>query len=127
MNGSGWTGEEGRRGVPSRPGHIAILYRRLRYFRSDGTRPYVRALEARRISHVLVGGRSFHDREEVMALRNAITAIEWPDDELKVFATLHGPFFALSDKALLAFRQHVNRDGTLTVRHLHPMRTINLA
>jgi ATP-dependent exoDNAse (exonuclease V) beta subunit len=54
---------------------------------------------------VLVGGRSFHDREEVIALRNALTAIEWPDDELKVFATLRGPFFALSDEALLAFRQ----------------------
>ena len=57
----------------------------------------------RRIPHVLVGGRSFHDREEVIALRNAITAIEWPDDELKVFATLRGPFFALGDEALLAF------------------------
>src|SRR3712207_7776469 len=55
-------------------------------------------------SHVLVGGRSFHDREEIIALRNALTAIEWPDDELKVFATLRGPFFALSDEALLAFR-----------------------
>ena len=54
-----------------------------------------------------MGGRSFHDREEVIALRNALTAIEWPDDELKVFATLRGPFFALGDEALLAFRQYV--------------------
>ena len=51
---------------------------------------YVRALEARRIPHVLVGGRSFHEREEVHALRNALCAIEWPDDELRVFATLRG-------------------------------------
>ena len=62
----------------------------------DLTRAYVRALEARRVPHVLVGGRSFHAREEVVALRNALTAIEWPDDELSVFATLRGPFFALS-------------------------------
>jgi hypothetical protein len=33
-------------------------------------------LPKRRIPHVLVGGRSFHDRERVIALRNAITAIE---------------------------------------------------
>jgi ATP-dependent helicase/nuclease subunit A len=33
-------------------------------------------LELRRIPHVLVGGRSFHDREEIIALRNALTAIE---------------------------------------------------
>src|SRR6266404_286668 len=59
-----------------------------------------------------LGGRSFHDREEVIALRNAITAIEWPDDELKVFATLRGPFFALGDEALLAFRQYVDGNGS---------------
>ena len=58
-----------------------------------------------RIPHVLVGGRSFHDREEIIAIRNALTAIEWPDDELKVFATLRGPFFAIGDEALLVFRQ----------------------
>jgi hypothetical protein len=40
-----------------------------------------------------VGGRSFHDREEIVALRNALTAIEWPDDELRVYATLRGPLF----------------------------------
>ena len=122
---SGWTIEEDRRPVPIRPRHIAILFRRFKSFRVDVTRPYVRALEARRIQHALVGGRSFHDREEVMALRNAITAIEWPDDELKVFATLRGPFFALSDEALLAFRQQINGDGTVTIRHLNPVLPID--
>ena len=53
---------------------------------------------------MLVGGKRFHAREEVEALRNALTAIEWPDDELSVFATLRGPLFALDDDALLAFR-----------------------
>jgi ATP-dependent exoDNAse (exonuclease V) beta subunit len=127
INESGWTVEEERRPVPIRARHIAILFRRFRNFRADVTRPYVRALEARRIPHVLVGGRSFHDREEVMALRNAITAIEWPDDELKVFATLRGPFFALSDEALLAFRQQINGDGTITIRHLNPVRPVDRA
>jgi ATP-dependent helicase/nuclease subunit A len=127
INESGWTVEEGRRPVPIRPRHIAILFRRFRSFRTDITRPYVRALEARRIPHVLVGGRSFHDREEVIALRNAITAIEWPDDELKVFATLRGPFFALGDEALLVFRQPINDDGTLTIRRLNPMQPIDRA
>jgi ATP-dependent helicase/nuclease subunit A len=132
VNESGWTveekGPEGeRRLVPIQPRHIAILFRRLRSYQTDITRPYVRALEARRIPHVLVGGRSFHDREEIMALRNAVTAIEWPDDELKVFATLRGPFLALSDEALLAFRHQINADGTLTTRHLNPVRTVDRA
>ena len=57
---------------------------------------------------MLVGGRSFHAREEVEALRNALAAIEWPDDELSVYATLQGPLFAIGDDALLAYRAAVS-------------------
>jgi ATP-dependent helicase/nuclease subunit A len=127
LNESGWTVEEEGGTVVIRPRHIAILFRRFRNFRTDVTRAYVRALEIRRIPHVLVGGRSFHDREEVIALRNALTAIEWPDDELRVFATLHGPFFALGDEALLAFRQYVESNGSLKTRRLHPMYPVDRA
>ncbi len=103
MNESGWTVE----GEAIQARHVCLLFRRFRSFGNDVTRPYVRALEARRIPHVLVGGRSFHDREEVLAIRNALAAIEWPDDELRVYATLRGPLFALGDDALLAYRHRV--------------------
>jgi ATP-dependent exoDNAse (exonuclease V) beta subunit len=106
---SGWTVEEAGRRVPVRARHVCLLFRRFRSWQSDVTRPYVRALEARRVPHVLVGGRSFHEREEVLAIRNALQAIEWPDDELRVFATLRGPLFALGADALLAYRQRVRR------------------
>jgi ATP-dependent helicase/nuclease subunit A len=124
---SGWIVEEDGKPTAIRPRHIAILFRRFRNFGADVTRPYVRALEGRRIPHVLVGGRSFHECEEVIALRNALAAIEWPDDELSVFATLRGPFFALNDEALLLFRQEVETDGTLRTRRLNPMRPIDRA
>lgn len=124
-NESGWTVEEGGKAVAAAPRHICILFRRFRAFSRDVTRPYVRALESRRIPHVLVGGRSLHDREEIIALRNALVAIEWPDDELRVFATLRGPLFALSDEALLAFRQHLASDGALQIRRLHPMHAVD--
>jgi ATP-dependent exoDNAse (exonuclease V) beta subunit len=107
--------------TPIRP-RIAILFRRLRNFGADVTRDYVHGLEGHRIPHVLVGGRSFHDCEEVIALRNALAAIEWPDDELSMFATLRGPFFALNDEILLAFRQEVE---DLKPRRLNPMRPID--
>ena len=81
-----------------------MLFRRFSTYGRDVTRPYVRALEARHSPHVLVRGGSFHEREEVEALRNALAAIERPDDELAVFATLRGPLFALADGALLRFR-----------------------
>jgi ATP-dependent exoDNAse (exonuclease V) beta subunit len=124
---SGWAIEEHGAPTPIRPRHIAILFRRFRSFGRDVTRGYVRALEARRIPHVLVGGRSFYDCEEIITLRAALTAIEWPDDELSVFATLRGPFFALNDEALLLFRQGLGADGLLRDRRLNPMRPIDRA
>jgi ATP-dependent exoDNAse (exonuclease V) beta subunit len=101
---SGWTVEERGARVPVAARHVCLLFRRFKHFRDDATRPYQRALEARRLPHVLVGGRSFHDREEVIALRNALTAIEWPGDDLSVYAALRGPLFALTDDLLLAWR-----------------------
>jgi ATP-dependent helicase/nuclease subunit A len=106
---SGWTvserapgGEEERVALQAR--HVAILFRRFNSWGSDVTRPYVEALESRQVPHLLVGGRSFHEREEVDALRVALSAIEWPDDELSVYATLRGGFFAFPDHLLLEYR-----------------------
>src|SRR5262249_43767858 len=116
---SGWSVTErdrpGER-VPIAARHVCILFKRFSSFDDDITRPYVRALEARSIPHVLVGGRSYHDREEVTAVRSALAALEWPDDELSVYATLRGPLFALTDAALLAYRHAF---GTL-----HPLRRL---
>ena len=88
------------------------------------TRPYVEALEARGIPHVLVGGRAFHEREEVEGIRAALTAIEWPDDELSVFATLRGPFFAIGDEELLewAYRFGRHQDDRFVRGVFHPFR-----
>ena len=102
--------------VPVEARHVCLLFKRLQSFGEDATRRYVRALEARRIPHVLVGGRSFHEREEVLAVENALAAIEWPDDDLSVYATLRGPFFALSDEALLAYK-----DAAGSFSPLHPI------
>jgi ATP-dependent exoDNAse (exonuclease V) beta subunit len=117
LNQSGWTVTEREHAnvrVPVQARHICLLFRRFRTFNTDVTRPYVQALEARRLPHLLVGGSAFHTREEVEAVRNALCAIERPDDELAVFATLRGPLFALSDAQLLAYR-HVSRT-------LHPFK-----
>jgi ATP-dependent exoDNAse (exonuclease V) beta subunit len=107
---SGWHVDEDGQQVPVAPRHVCILFRRLRkYPNVDVPRPYAAALEARKVPHVLVGGRSFHHREEVMALRTALFAVDRPDDELSVYATLRGPFFALTDEVLFAFKQQVGR------------------
>jgi ATP-dependent exoDNAse (exonuclease V) beta subunit len=90
--------------VPIEPRHIAVLFRRFTSFGDDITRPYTDAIEARGVPHLLVGGKAFHDREEVETMRAALAAIEWPDDELSVFATLRGSLFAIDDAQLLEFR-----------------------
>ena len=104
------------------PRHVCLLFRRFDtrvYDRSgsrmeDVTRPYVQALEARGIPHLLVGGKSFHEREEVETMRTALAALEWPDDELSVFGTVRGALFAVGDEALLEYRA--------MARRVHPFR-----
>ena len=100
--------------IPLTHRHICILFRRFTNRGVDITRDYVRALEAREIPHLLVGSKSFHGREEVETLRAALNAIEWPDDELSVFATLKGSLFAIQDDLLLRFFHEAGR--------LHPLR-----
>ncbi len=116
---SGWKvrdPENPRELVPISPRHICVLFRRFTNFGKDITRDYVRSLEAREIPHLLVGSKSFHSREEVETLRAALTAIEWPDDELSVFATLKGSLFAIPDNLLLRFHHEIGR--------LHPFRPL---
>jgi ATP-dependent exoDNAse (exonuclease V) beta subunit len=114
---SGWRVSERERPgeeIPVAPRHVCLLFRRFTQWGTDVTQPYVDALEARGIPHMLVGGKAFHQREEVESLRTALTAIEWPDDELAVYGTLRGPLFAVGDDALLEYRTRVGR--------LHPFR-----
>jgi ATP-dependent helicase/nuclease subunit A len=112
---SRWTVEERSRTtgayerVPVRPRHVCLLFRRFTSFTDDVTEPYVAALEARDIPHLLVGGKAFHGREEIGTVRAALAAVEWPDDELSVFATLRGALFAIGDDVLLEYRHHFRR------------------
>jgi ATP-dependent helicase/nuclease subunit A len=105
---SNWTVTErgqGEERLPVKARHICLMFRRFEKFMTgDMTRAYADALQARGIAHVLVGGKSFHEREEVGTMRSALSAIEWPDDALSVYATLRGSLFAISDADLLAYR-----------------------
>ena len=109
---SGWTVTERRDPrirVPVQARHVCVLFRRFVSYGEDVTRPYVEALEARGVPHLLVGGRAFHDRDEIETLRAALMAIEWPDDQLSVFATLRGALFAIGDEELFEYRHRVGR------------------
>ena len=109
INESGWGYHDHGAFVKFRARDIAILLRRRTQFGKDLTRDYARALEARSVPHLLGASRSFHKREEVETLRAALTAIEWPSDELSVFATLKGSLFAITDELLLRYRHAFGR------------------
>ena len=111
---SGWTVSDPNTGQPTplRPRHICLLFRRLQSYHGSVAQPYSAALQAVGHPTLLLGGRSLHEREEVQALRTALTAIERPDDALAVYATLRGPLFAVGDDALLWFKH--------TIGTLHP-------
>jgi ATP-dependent exoDNAse (exonuclease V) beta subunit len=102
--------------VPLESQHVAILFKQFMSFGTDLTRDYAHALEARNIPHQLWQAKSFHQREEVETIRAALNAIEWPDDELSVFATLKGSLFAIADSVLLRFRYEIG-----TFRPLRPL------
>ena len=114
---SGWkvTERRGSTPIPIEARHVCLLFRRFVSYGADVTRAYLDALEARGVRHLLVGGRAFHDREEIETLRAALTAVEWPDDQLSVFATLRGALFAIGDEELLEYRHH-------HARVFHPFR-----
>jgi len=128
---SGWTVTERpnpEKRVPLEARHVCILFRRFLSYGEDVTRPYVEALDARGVKHLLVGGKAFHDREEIETLRAALTAIEWPDDQLSVFATLRGALFAIGDEELLEYhhrcggRFHPFRVSEIVPEGLEPIR-----
>jgi len=114
VNESGWGCDDHGQFTKFRARDIAILLRRRTQGGKDLTRDYARALEARGVPHLLGASRSFHKREEVETLRAALTAVEWPNDELSVFATLKGSLFAITDELLLRYRHATG--------HLNPYR-----
>lgn len=112
VNRSGWTVRKEGSGerVPVAPKDICVLFRKMAgYEGADLSQEYVRGLEARGIDHTLVGSKSFHRREEIGTIRAALRAIEWPEDELSVFAVLRGAMFFIADSTLLKFREQYQR------------------
>ena len=109
---SGWTVRDPERPderIAIRSRDICILFRRFLQLGDDLTRKYTRGLEERNLPHLLVGSKSFHSREEVETLRTAMAAIEWPDDELSVYATLRGSLFSITDAQLFLWRHEHQR------------------
>lgn len=87
------------REVPVAPRHVALLFKAVK----GNAAPYAHALEAWRIPHAHLGADSFFERETIVAMSAVLSAIEWPDDDLSVYAALKSPFVGITDADLLAY------------------------
>ena len=95
--------KEGTR--PVEPSDICLLFRRFRTYGRLVPQPYADALRDLDISHSLAAVQTYIGSAELSFLRAALTAIEFPEDELSVYATLRGPLFAIPDQDLFLFRE----------------------
>ena len=96
---------EGGETRAAQPSDICLLFRRFRTFRKLVPQAYADALRERGIPHSLGAVESYVGSAEISCLRAALTAIEFPEDELSVYATLRGPLFSIPDQDLFLFRE----------------------
>ncbi len=96
---------DGSSSRPVEPSDICLLFRRFRTFGRLVPQPYADALQDLGIPHSLAAVQTYIGSAELSFLRAALTAIEFPEDELSVYATLRGPLFAIPDQDLFLFRE----------------------
>ncbi len=87
------------------PSDICLLFRRFRNYGRLVPQPYADALQDLGVPHSLAAVQTYISSAELSFLRAALTAVEFPEDELSVYATLRGPLFAIPDQDLFLFRE----------------------
>ena len=102
-----WSVRDGDAVRPARPGDVGLLVRYL-----TGVEHLEEALRARGVGYRLVGGKAYHQRGEVAALRAALTAIDNAADRFALVQALRSPFFGISDADLARYAAGA---GTLNV------------
>jgi len=81
---------------PAQFGDAAILFRAM----SD-VYLYEEALRRRGIPYHVVAGRGFYERQEIIDLRNLLSVVVDPCDEMALLGFLRSPLAGLSDEALV--------------------------
>ncbi|MEW6247030.1 MAG: UvrD-helicase domain-containing protein [Nitrospirota bacterium] len=93
------TDEQGRRG-PLKPGHIALLFRKL-----TQAEDYLEALRRHGIPYLTDGEKHFYRRQEVIDLVNLLRVLDNPHDTVAMAGVLRSPLGAVTDVALYELRE----------------------
>lgn len=83
-----------------RPGHIAILFRKL-----TQAEHYLEALRRHHIAYIIDGEKHFYRRQEVIDLVNILRCIENPHDRIALIGVLRSAVGGLPDSELAALQE----------------------
>lgn len=119
-------GEAAVAGTRLRPGHIALLFRKL-----TQAEEYLEALRRHDIQYIIDGEKHFYRRQEVIDLVNILRCIENPHDRIALVGVLRSPIGGLPDSALVSLQEarawdyrEPGRLSTWTSPHVEPLRRL---
>lgn len=95
-----WLTEEVLSRPQVKPGHIALLFRKLTL--AD---IYVDALRRYGLPYVIEGEKHFYRRQEVIDLMNVLRVLDHPHDNVALVGILRSPLGGLQDHAIYELRQ----------------------
>ncbi len=95
-----WLAEEVLSRPQVKPGHIALLFRKLT--QAD---TYVDALRRYGLPYVIEGEKHFYRRQEVIDLMNVLRVLDHPHDTVALAGVLRSPLGGLPDRALYELRR----------------------
>ena len=102
-------GEAAVAGTRLRPGHIALLFRKL-----TQAEEYLEALRRHDIQYIIDGEKHFYRRQEVIDLVNILRCIENPHDRIALVGVLRSSLGGIPDPVLV----HLQESGALDYRRI---------
>lgn len=109
-----------------RPGHVALLFRKL-----TQSEPYLEALRRYGIRYVIDGEKHFYRRQEVIDLVNLLCCIENPHDRISLVGVLRSSLGGIPDSVLVQLQELEALDYRKTGRladwkspHAEPLRRL---
>lgn len=95
-----WLREDLLAGPAMKPGHVALLFRKL-----TQAEVYLDALRRHGLSYVIEGEKHFYRRQEVIDLINLLRVLDNPHDAIALAGVLRGPLGGLTDRELYDVRR----------------------
>lgn len=91
--------------TPIEPSDVAILLRKRTHLEA-----YERALAERDVPYTVASGVGYYERTEIVALRNLVSVLHDPTDDLSLFGLLRSPVFGFEDDTVVGLWNEIDRE-----------------